>query len=814
MLRNVILFAFLFVCLSVFSQFSVSGIVTDENNIALIGATVSISESTIGVITDKNGHYEITNLKPGEKTIVVSFLGYKTTKKEIDLVQNIKLNFELEPSSILADEVIVVSTRASADAPVTYTNVGHEEITKRNLGQDIPVLLSTTPSMVVSTDAGNGIGYTSFRIRGTDANRTNITVNGIPMNDAESHGVWWVNMPDFSSSTENVQVQRGVGTSTNGAGAFGASINLQTNTLEENPYAVIASSAGSFNTFKNTIKVGTGLIKDHFAFDARLSKISSDGYVDRASSDLKSFFFSGSYYSKSTIVKANIFSGKEKTYQAWWGVPKVRLENDMEGMERYEEHGLYTPEQTLHMLNSDSRTYNYYTYNNETDNYQQDHAQLFFSQRISSQMHFNAALHYTYGRGYYEQYRTNDDLADYNLPNIILSSDTITSTDLVRQKWLDNDFYGTVFSLSYNSGIVNAVIGGSWNKYDGRHFGNIIWGQYLGETAKDYEWYSSTGTKTDLTSYARASINIESWISLFADIQARTIDYNIDGIDDDYRDITQNHHYTFLNPKLGIHLIPGYNQKAYVLFAMAHREPNRANYTDAINTENEPIPEKLRDIEAGYSYNASLYTVGINLYYMNYKDQLILTGQINDVGSAIMTNVEKSFRRGIEIMGTAYITQSIKWDANATFSQNKIIDFTEYVDNWVTWGQEQFYFDKTNIAFSPALIANSILSYSPVQNLEISLTSQYVSKQYIDNSSSEDRMLDAYFINNFGIAYSVYPKWARELKMNLLINNFLNEEYESNAWVYSYILGDERYEMDGYFTQAGINFLGGVTVIF
>lgn len=815
MIRNVFLVLFSFFSFSLFSQFTISGKVSDSDNLRLVGANVILKGTHIGVVTDWNGQYSIPNLKQGKYLVEISYLGYEIEMREVQIDNDFNLDIILNQSALLAEEVIVIATKPGNTSPVAFSNVTGEELKSNNLGQDLPYLLSLTPSMIVSSDAGAGVGYTSFRIRGTDANRINITVNGIPMNDAESHGVWWVNMPDFSSSLENVQVQRGVGTSTNGAGAFGATINMQTSTVEKEGYGEVSSSLGSFKTFKNTVKVGTGLIGEHFAFDLRLSKINSNGYIDRATSDLKSFYFSGGYYSKNTIIKANIFSGKEKTYQAWWGVPKVRLENDLEGMQRYEDHYLYTSEETEHMINSDSRTYNYYTYDNETDNYQQDHFQLFYSQKIGENINLNTALHYTYGRGFYEQFRNDDEFADYNLPDVILGNDTIRSTNLVRQKWLNNDFYGGTFSLSYNKGPLNTVLGGAWNQYDGRHFGKLIWGQFLDKTPKDYEWYRSNGLKTDYNMFIKANYRITNVVNLFGDLQHRSIVYEIDGIDDDLRNITQQHTFNFFNPKFGLIMYPGSNQQAYVSFAIANREPSRSNFTDADPDGQTPQPERLYDYEAGYLYKNLSFSFGANLYYMDYKDQLILTGEINDVGTALMINVDKSYRAGIEIFGGVNLTDNISWDANTTISRNIIMDFTEFVDDWDNGGQQEIFYNKTSIAFSPEFLATSKFTFAPIKNLNVNLISQYVSRQYIDNSASEERMLDPYFINNVRIAYNFSMKSSiKQIEISMLLNNILSEKYETNAWTYSYLLGGERFAMDGYFPQAGINFLAGVNMRF
>lgn len=804
----------LLVASSIFAQFKIEGKVVTEKNQPLPGATVIIAGTTLGTVSNLNGEFSFLSVKEGENTIKISFIGYENYFEKINLTDNVNLIIQMKENAVLTEEVFVYSTRANSTTPVATSNVSKEEIEKQNLGQDIPYLLSTTPSFVSSSDAGTGVGYTGFRVRGTDANRINVTVNGIPLNDAESHGVFWVNMPDFSSSIENLQVQRGVGTSTHGAAAFGATINMQTNALRKDAYAEYSSATGSFNTWKNTVRIGSGLISNHFSFDARLSKITSDGFIDRAYSNLKSFFVSGGYYAENTIVKLNIFSGAEKTYQAWNGIPSVRLNDDVEGMKEYLDNWLYSEKQYEEMVNSNSRTYNLYTYENETDNYQQDHYQLLFNQQFGEYINVNAALHYTYGRGYYEQYKEDDDFADYGLSDVIIGGDTLTSTNLIRQKWLDNAFYGGTFSLNYLKDKSDFSLGAGWNKYVGNHYGNIIWAEYASDGAKDYEWYNSVGTKSDFNVYAKYNYSLTDAINLYADVQYRNILYSIDGTDDDNRDLIQSHTFNFVNPKLGVNYQLSDNSKAYLSWAVGHREPNRSNFTDADPDGKQPTYETLNDFEAGYSLQSSGFSVGANIYCMLYKDQLILTGEINNVGSAIMANVDNSYRAGIELMAGAQLLSNLKWDVNATFSQNKITNFTEYVDNWNTGGQEAYDLRTTDIAFSPNVVANSIITYEPIKYLNLSLISQYVSKQYIDNSSNNDRSLNAYFVNNFRASYTVYPSFAKEIEFTVLVNNLLNEEYETNAWIYSYILGEQRYKMDGYFPQAGANFLCGINIKF
>lgn len=813
-MRVILFIVALLLANAVFSQFQISGKVSSSKNELLPGASVIITESTLGQVTDMNGEFNLSGLKAGTVHIRVNYIGYKSHHEKIDLKSNVTLNIVLEEEPVLTEAVFVYASRAGEKSPFSSSIIKKEELASRNYGQDIPFLLSSSPSFVATSEAGAGIGYTNFRIRGTDATRTNVSINGVPLNDAESHGVFWVNTPDFGTSIDNVQIQRGVGTSAQGASAFGASINMQTNTVKNKPYAKYDLAAGSFSTIKNSINFGTGLMKNGFSFDARLSKINSNGYVDRAFSDLKSFFVSGGYHSENTIIKLNIFSGNQSTYQAWNGVPSVRLNNDIDGMKRYGEHGHISEKQTKEMLESNSRTYNIYTYDNETDNYQQGHYQLLLTHRFSEYLILNMAGHYTRGLGYYQQYKPNHKFSKYGLAPIVIGDTTIARTDFVRRKWLDNHFGGATFSLMYQKNRSDISLGGGWNHYIGDHYGDIIWARHAIAMDLGDEWYRNQGKKTDFNIYLKYNYALTNYINLYADMQYRDIDYSIEGIDDDLRDLTNNYSYQFLNPKAGLFYQVNEHSNAYLSWAIAHREPNRRNLTDADPNGAQPIAEMLNDFEAGYTYKNRKINASINFYYMRYKDQLVLTGKINDVGAAIMANVDNSYRAGGELSVTAQITPKFNWGINATLSKNQIIDFIEYVDNWDTGGQDVLELGNTNIAFSPSIIANNNINYKPFRNFEASLLSQYVGKQYIDNTSNEARSLNAYFVNNLRLSYSIHPKFVKEIEFSLLVNNLLNHEYESNAWVYSYLLGGERYSTDGYFPQAGINFLSGISIKF
>lgn len=775
-------------------QIKLSGIVTG-NNEPLAGASVVLANSMYGISTLSDGKFEFKNLKPGEYVVKVSFIGFKSEETKVNLTTDQQITFKLTPNNVLTDEILVSASTAKNKTPMAYNNLSGTEIENQNMGRDIPYLLQLTPSFVATSDAGSGIGYTNFRIRGTDMNRINVGINGIPLNDAESHGTWFVDQPDMASSLENVQIQRGAGTSANGAAAFGATINMQTSTFEPQAYAEYKTAAGSFNTFKNTVLAGTGLINGKFTVDARLSKVSSDGYIDRADADLKSFFISSGYYSGKTILKAIVFSGYEKTYQAWNGVPSEMLSTNR----IYNSAGEFTDENGIT---------NYYE--NQVDDYQQDHFQFHFSHSFSQNLSLNTSIHFTHGSGFYENYKEDEDLADYQIPTVTVGSEAIETSDLVNQKWLDNNFYGIVYSLNYRKNRTDFTFGGGYNTYDGDHFGKVIWAQFLGNAKPNHEWYRSNGLKKDFNVFAKYNYRLTEKINLFADLQYRGINYRIEGIDDDLRDITQKHNFSFFNPKLGIFYQPQQNQELYLSFATANREPNRSNYVDADPAGKQPVYETLYDWETGYNYKSAVFSFSANFFYMNYKNQLVLTGEINDVGAPIMVNVDKSFRTGVELQAALKIAGKLKWDGNTTMSLNKIKDFTEYVDNWDTWGQESFKLGTTDLAFSPNFTGNSRFTYSPVNNFNISFVSAYVGKQFIDNTSNDNRILDAYFINNLTADYSFNTKLFERITLRLMVNNLFNEKYESNAWVYSYIYEGARYKMDGYFPQAGTNFMFGV----
>ncbi|WP_245977375.1 TonB-dependent receptor [Albibacterium indicum] len=770
-------------------RISVKDVNTKES---LIGASVQLKNSSLNGQTNTKGEFRLTNLESGTHTVMVSYLGYRNVTKEFSVPGDASIDVLMDPATFLADEVVVQATRASANAATTYKNLSKEEIAKNNMGQDIPYLLNQTPSVVASSDAGAGVGYTGIRIRGSDAQRINVTVNGIPYNDSESQGSFWVNMPDFASSVDNIQIQRGVGTSTNGAGAFGASINIQTGQRIDTAYAELDNSFGSYNTWKNTVKIGSGLINDQFTFDARLSRIESDGYMDNAFSDLKSFYVSGAWYGKSSFVRANVFSGKEKTYQAWNGVPEELLETD--------------------------RTYSEFTYEDQTDNYTQTHYQLLYSNQIDERFLINGALHYTRGKGYYEEFKEDDMLENYQLPPVVIGDETIESTDLVRQRWLDNYFYGLTYSVNYRpSKIANITVGGAYNQYRGDHYGEVIWARYSSDLNLGDKYYLNDAEKNDFNVYAKGDFRIGQ-LNLFGDVQYRKIDYTLEGIDKDLKLLDQDVNYDFINPKVGLTYSFDNNSQVYASMAIANKEPVRDDFTES-SVSSRPSPERLTDFEAGYRISARDFNIGLNGYAMLYKDQLVFTGQINDVGAAVRENVDKSYRIGVEMDASWRPIEDFMWRATAAFSQNKIKDYSYYIDiydsEWGLDGQQSETLGLTDIALSPNAVLSNEFAYVPFDRAEIALLSKYVSRQYLDNTGDQSKSIDPFFVSDLRLSYNTKIKGVKNVGITLKINNIFNELYEASGYTFGYYNPDGNLETyNYYFPQATRNFMLGVNLKF
>ena len=698
-----------------------------------------------------------------------------------------QINDTIQGTKQNLDEVIVQSVRVKYSSPITHSNVSKSDLSSKNLGQDLPVLLTFLPSIVTTSDAGAGIGYTGIRIRGVSAQSTNITINGIPFNDPESHGTYWVNLPDFTSSVENMQVQRGVGTSTNGSGAFGASINILTDAISKNPFAEISNSVGSYNTLKHTVKFSTGQLNDSFELSGRLSKIDSDGYIDRAYSDLKSYFLQAAYSKGNTLIKALTFGGHEKTYQSWYGVSKEEL--------------------------LENRRQNPYTYENEIDNYKQDHYQFHWNQKLNERWSTNLGLNYTYGRGYFEQYREDDSIDTYGgilVSDLDQQGNKTGTTDLIRRRWLDNNFYVFNASANYKTSKLDLMFNSSYSTYSGDHYGEVIWARNFSENSSVRDrYYDGNGKKTDLSIFAKASYLLNDKLEFYGDLQLRKLNYKTFGITSDLVNMLIDQSYSFFNPKFGLSFTLSPISMLYGSFSRANREPSRSDYESNINIK----PEQLNDFEFGWRFRKNGLKLNLNAYYMLYNEQLVLTGELDDVGTPIRTNSGSSYRKGIELEAGLKLSEDFLINSNLTLSSNKNKQILSNFDG------EIFNFGKTNISFSPDIIASNSIVFSPNDNLMISFLSKYVGKQYMGNTDAVNSILDSYFVNNINFSYTLNSnRIFDEIIISGLVNNILNKEYVSNGYYYTY---EDTWSnpgqvktLDGagYYPQAERNFLIGLTL--
>ncbi|MBK8413400.1 MAG: TonB-dependent receptor [Bacteroidetes bacterium] len=772
------------------AQITISGLVTDKRSgIPLPGTNVVVMSENIGVTSDSEGRYEIKLTKPGSYTVKYSFVGYQTQSYVLDLSNETTVkNIEFETAFVLNSEIVIAATRVASEAGIAHSTIEKNVLDDVNTGRDIPFMLESVPSLIATSDAGTGIGYTGVRIRGSDASRINVTIDGIPINDAESQLLYWVNMPDLASSVNSVQVQRGAGTSTNGAGAFGGSINIQTSTPADSAFVNSLNSAGSFNTWRNTISFGSGMLKNKWNFNGRLSRITSDGYVDRATSDLKSFFVSGGYFSERMMLKFNVFSGKEITYQSWYGIPEASLDTN--------------------------RTWNYYNYENQVDDYQQDHYQAFFSYDFKKNLILNTAFHYTRGSGFYEEFKEDELLADYNLPDFILNGDTIVSSDVVRRKWLDNDFYGAVASLHFNpSSVLGFILGGSYNEYDGDHFGEVIRSEFSAPVLTPHRYYFNNGLKKDFTVYGKSTWMVNQKFQLLVDLQIRNISYSFEGLDDLGQPLPQNDKLLFFNPKLSINYQFNAANQIYFFSGIANKEPSRDDYTES-TTNSRPLHESMYDFEAGYRYKSSKLIIGVNYYLMLYDNQLVLTGKLNDVGNYTRVNIASSFREGIETESTWLPFNKLQCTSNVTLSRNKIKNFKEYIDDYDNGGQLIRVYSETDISFSPAVTGYLGAIYKPGKSWEISLSNKYVGKQFLDNTSDSKRSLDPYYLSDFRISWKWNPGFVREVSLSAMVNNVFDHQYESNGYTFSYLYSGELTTENYYYPQAGRNYMIGINVSF
>jgi len=771
---------------------STTVVVKTPDGQSLPGAALRLEQAkhVINLIANDYGKLNLPKSISGEWDVVATYTGYRSLDTSI-LVSagNASIVLTMQPAVNALQPVEVRSTRAGETSPFTTVNISKAQIVKNNVGQDIPMLLNQTANVVVNSDAGNGVGYTGIRIRGSDATRINMTINGIPYNDAESQGLFFVNLPDLLSSVSSIQLQRGVGTSSNGAGAYGATMNFSTHDYQPQAYAEVNNSYGSFNTWKNTIKAGSGLIGDKFTIDARLSNITSDGYVDRGYTDLQSAYLTAAYWGEKSSLKFNAILGREKTYQAWNGISK----DDLKSNRTINYAGMEKPGEP---------------YENETDNYWQNHYQLLYNKELSNKLQLSTAVYLTTGRGYYEQYKAGELLSDYGLPPANENNTVVDETDLVRRLWLKNKLFGQTFSIIKTNASNEWTIGGGWSHYPGRHFGEVI----TTIVQPDYmaRWYDFDAKKSDVNLYAKYQHKLGESFRVFGDIQYRFVQYTIDGFRNNPA-INLDNQWNFLNPKAGVHFAKN-NWTGYMSYALANKEPNRDDFEAGINEQ--PKREQLHDVEFNITQKQITkgLKAGVTLYYMYYRDQLVLTGKINDVGAYTRTNIPQSYRAGMEFEA-AYQWPWGKLQYGLALSRNKVKNFTEYIDDYDNGGQMVINHGNTDLAYSPSVVQNASISFFPVKNVSFDWMSKYVGTQYLDNTSNADRSLDAFFVNDARVSYVTgIGKWLKEVRFILQVNNVFNSLYEPNGYTFSYIYGGEKTTENYYFPMATTNFMAAINI--
>ncbi|MEP0599814.1 TonB-dependent receptor [Nonlabens ulvanivorans] len=717
--------------------------------------------------------------------LTVTGLATAQTTQEADTTKSEKL-----------DAVLVKAVRVNAKSPITHSNLTKEEIAKRNLGQDIPMLLNFLPSVVTTTDAGAGIGYTGLRVRGVSSQSTNVTINGIPYTDAESLGTFWVNLGDFSSSVESLQLQRGVGTSTNGSDAFGASINVLTDAVSKESSGEISNSIGSFNSRKHTVKFSTGLMNDHFEIAGRLSNIQSDGYIDRATSDLKSYFLQGAYVDDNTLIKAVTFGGNNVTYQSWFGIDKATLRENR----TFNPAGQYEDENGVTQF-----------YDNEVDDYRQDHYQLHWNQRYNRNWSTNIGLNYTYGRGFFEQFKEDDDFSTYGFDELTVDGQTVNTTDVIRRRWLDNDYYVFNASANYKNRNLDMIFGTSISHYDGDHYGEVIWARFASQSNIRDRYYDGNGKKNDFSVFSKATYKLNDKVQLYGDLQVRNVNYSTSGITSDLVELLVDENYTFFNPKAGVTYKYNDNNDLYLSYARANREPNRNDF----ESDSSIRPEQLNDFELGWRHKEGNFSFNANGYLMLYNEQLVLSGELNDVGAPLRTNSGESYRLGLELEAVIPVNSKLTIQPNLALSSNKNKETIRSFDG------ELQNLGSTDIAFSPEVVAANAIVFQPIKNLQVSLLSKFVGEQFMSNTEAQESKLDSYFTNDINLIYTIKPRSVfKTIVLTALVNNIFDEKYESNGYYFTY---DDDFsnpgtittvEGNGFYPQAGINFLTGVTLTF
>ncbi|TVZ52821.1 TonB-dependent receptor [Dokdonia sp. Hel_I_53] len=810
-----ILFTTMAVIYTAFSfgqTFTVSGKIT-EGTSPIVGANVLVKETTTGVISDFNGHYSIA-LEQGSYILVFSYAS-QAIEKSILLDKNTTLNINLSESPLALDEVLVSAVRVAADSPITHSNLNAEDLEKRNLGQDLATQLNFLPGVVTTSDAGAGIGYTGFRVRGTGNQGINVTINGIPYNDSESLTTFFVNLQDFTSSVENLQLQRGVGSSTNGSGAFGASLNILTDAISQDAYGETSHSFGSFNTRRHNVKFSTGLLNDHIEVSGRISQIKSDGYIDRASSDLKSYFLQAAYKDDNTLIKAINFAGSEVTYQSWYGFEETSLNfiganTNIDANRTFNIAG-------VQLDNSGNITG---FHNNQVDDYKQDHYQLHWNQKYDANWSSTASFNYTYGRGFFEEYiddyyeqnynfGNESTLAFYGISPQSIGGETIETSDIIRRRWLDNDFFVANASVNYRDNQFDITGGLLGSIYRGDHFGEVIWARFAGDSELGDRYYFGTGDKDEVSAFAKANFRLDDTWQFYVDLQGRFISYETQGLNSDVEEFLVDESYAFFNPKFGVSYKVSPKSQFYASYARANREPNRGDFEDG-----SPRAEKLNDFELGWRFKSAQVVVNVNGYFMDYDGQLVPTGALDNSGAPIRVN-SNSYRAGIEVDAAIEISQKLMLQPNLALSSNKNRDFLFDLDGAIT------NLGNTNISYSPKVVASNMLTYTPINNLSLGLLSKYVGEQYMGNIDSELSKLDAYFLNDLSIQYELnnIPVF-NSIVFNALVNNIFDKEYISNGYFFTYnddfsVPGEvTTIEGVGYYPQAGINFLMGATLKF
>lgn len=808
--------SFLFICLGFLFSIpiaaqTVSGLIRDaETKLPLANAAILQTGSTNGTVSDRNGKFSIELLAEMEKSLSISFLGYQTQTLDVSASKR-KFSVELIPDDVTSSEVLVESYRVGSSAAIAHTNLDAESLNTFNFGQDIPILLGQTPSLVTTSDAGGGVGYTGLRIRGVDPGRINVTLNGIPWNDAESHNLYWVDLPDLISSADNIQIQRGVGTSTNGPAAFGATIDLQTTRFVPDPYTDLSFSYGSFNTRRMNIKSGTGLLASGWTLNSSFSGVFSDGYVDRATSDLKSAYFSLNHPTENSLFTFNVILGREETYQAWNGVPESVIKGDRKEIEKYITRNWIGGADSINLVTS-GRTYNSYTYDNQVDHYGQDHYQILYDWAPTNQVELHFAGFYVKGKGYYEEYKPGDDYSKYLLPPVISGSDTLTTTDFIRRKWLDNDFFGMLASGSVEfSPKLTLVTGGGVSVYNGDHYGEIIWARNPSTSNIRDRYYDDTSKKLDGNIFTKLNFQPVPDVLTYLDLQVRTISYRFLGLIETGGSEYITKEYLFFNPKAGVSLKINEHGLAYLGIGIAGKEPTRSEFED-VRPSQFPKSETLYNLETGYRYSAETISASANIYSMFYKDQLVLTGKLNDVGNPLRQNVASSYRIGLEMEGSVKLPLNLTWSGNLTLGTSSIKSFKEILIDYETEKEVSRDHKNKPISYSPSIIAGEKISWS-MDGFAAEWQSKYVSEQYLDNTGNSARKLDDYFINDlfFSLETEILNT-SQTIKIQGGILNFLNVLYEPNGYSYSYLYGSDLTTENFYYPQAGRNYMVKVQI--